>query len=167
MRPVRRLRHEASLSSRIRQQALLQSVLFQDGAELAAQTRGKVTREELYKVHDTVCREALTLMRAKNVDYANESDPFRNFRTFGLLGIVVRLSDKLARLHSLVERGLDQNAVRDETYADTVRDIVNYAIIFEAMARETQGKQAQGNVAPDYLDSEIERAFEGLVIKAL
>jgi len=106
-------------------------------------------------------------MRAKNVDYANESDPFRNFRTFGLLGIVVRLSDKLARLHSLVERGLDQNAVRDETYADTVRDIVNYAIIFEAMARETQGKQAQGNVAPDYLDSEIERAFEGLVIKAL
>jgi hypothetical protein len=95
-----------------------------------------VTRDELYDIHADMGDDALEIMRAKNVDYASEADPFRNFRTFGLLGIVVRMSDKIARLHSLVERGLENNAVKDESYRDTLLDLVNYSVIFAAMAQE-------------------------------
>lgn len=95
-----------------------------------------MTRKELFDSHDELCLSALALMEKKNVDYASEADPFRNFRTFGLLGIVVRMSDKIARLHSLVERGLGNNAVKDESYRDTLLDLINYAVIFAGYARE-------------------------------
>lgn len=90
-----------------------------------------MTRDELYEVHEEMCSDALEIMRLKNIDYAHEDDPFRNFRTFGLYGIVVRMSDKIARLQSLVERGLE-NAVKDEKYSDTLLDLINYSVIFAA-----------------------------------
>ena len=96
-----------------------------------------MTRDELYALHTRTALEALGVMRKKNIDYASEADPFRNFRTFGLLGIVVRMSDKIARLHSLVERGVENNAVKDESYTDTLLDLINYAVIFKGLASES------------------------------
>src|SRR5688572_2671660 len=55
-------------------------------------------RDRLYTTHEALCNKALDVMKKKNQDYASAGDPFRNFRMFEALGILVRLSDKLARL---------------------------------------------------------------------
>jgi hypothetical protein len=72
-------------------------------------------------------------MEKKNSDYASEEDPFRNFRMFGPLGILVRQSDKLSRQRTWVEDGVFQ--VEDESLEDTVLDQINYAVLFLAMVR--------------------------------
>lgn len=89
----------------------------------------KMTRDDLRMLHEALCEEARTLMKAKNADYAAISDPFRNFRLFGELGILVRLSDKLARLRSFLENG--KLEVKNETVRDTILDIINYAVLFQ------------------------------------
>lgn len=85
-------------------------------------------REELWALHQSVCQDALTLMKTKNADYAAKEDPYRNFRMFGRLGILVRMSDKLARLRTFEERG--ELSVKDEQVEDTVRDLINYSILY-------------------------------------
>lgn len=73
-------------------------------------------------------------MEMKNKDYGADSDPFRNFREFGLLGILVRLSDKLARLRTFTERG--ELSVKDESVTDTIIDARNYLVLFEGFRRD-------------------------------
>ena len=85
-------------------------------------------RGDLYDLHTKTCAAALDLMRAKNEDYAVATDPYRNFRQFGRYGILVRLSDKLSRLRTFEERGV--LSVKDESIEDTVRDVINYAILY-------------------------------------
>lgn len=85
-------------------------------------------RDKLYRLHLDTCGNARELMKTKNEDYAVADDPYRNFRTFGRLGILVRLSDKLARLRTFEERGTF--SVADENVKDTVQDIINYAILY-------------------------------------
>jgi hypothetical protein len=91
---------------------------------------------ELYRIHRELCEAARELSRRKNEDYACQSDPFRNFRYFGSLGILVRLSDKLARLRSFEERGVF--SVTDENLRDTVMDLINYAIIYYAYKKSEE-----------------------------
>lgn len=89
-----------------------------------------MTRDELAAHHKKLCDEARELMLRKNHDYANDADVFRNFRAFGRFGILVRLSDKLARLNSFMEKGKLQ--VINETLHDTLLDITNYCVLFDA-----------------------------------
>lgn len=91
-------------------------------------------RQSLYDLHVELCFYALRLMKDKNHDYASEDDPYRNFRTFGELGILVRLSDKLARLRSWTENKTLK--VADESVRDTVLDAINYLILFEGYRNE-------------------------------
>lgn len=93
-----------------------------------------MTRDELLLLHTELTTSAKELMVAKNHDYAGTSDPFRNFRRFGLLGILVRLGDKLARLESFVENG--ELKVKDESVLDTVLDAINYSILFYGYHKE-------------------------------
>lgn len=86
--------------------------------------------DHLVSEHDIFCEEARNLMVKKNADYANQDDPFRNFRAFGRFGILVRLSDKVARLQSLLENGKAE--VKGETIRDTAIDILNYSFLFDA-----------------------------------
>lgn len=94
-----------------------------------------ITREQLLNLHEQTAAKAREVMTKKNHDYAAESDVFRNFRYFGGLGILVRLSDKLARLRSFEENG--NFKVTDESLEDTIVDAINYSIIYLAFKRET------------------------------
>lgn len=85
-------------------------------------------REELLELHSELTRAAKWLMVVKNRDYASDFDPFRNFRRHGLIGINVRLSDKLSRLDNFEEKGVF--AVSDESLKDTLIDIINYAVLY-------------------------------------
>lgn len=88
-----------------------------------------MNRDVLCHMHKALCDSALELMRRKNEDYASKDDPFRNFRAFGALGILVRLSDKIARLQSILENA-GSCAIAEETIKDTVLDGINYFVLY-------------------------------------
>ena len=92
------------------------------------QTSKRLTREDLLHLHEELTAKARQIMVKKNQDYGADADPFRNFRAFGRFGILVRLSDKLSRLRTFVERG--SFAVEDEKVEDTVEDAINYLVLF-------------------------------------
>lgn len=68
--------------------------------------------------------EGADLMEKKNMDYASVID---NISTTGLMGVAVRLVDKVSRLYNL-SKGVD-NKVKEESIRDTLIDIMNYGNI--------------------------------------
>lgn len=112
------------------------------------------TTADLLDLHERVTTEARGLMKAKNEDYAHGVDPFRNFRRHGSFGVLVRLSDKLARLDSFEERG--EFSVKGEAIEDTVKDIINYATIYLALKLEAdQNARPTDPALPVILDHEL------------
>lgn len=66
-----------------------------------------------------VQQEALELFTKKNKDYGD------SFSTYGPLGVIVRMSDKINRLISLNKNGIQM--VDDEKIRDTLIDLHNYS----------------------------------------
>lgn len=64
------------------------------------------------------------LLCSKQHDYGHD-----NIALFGIMGLVVRLSDKVARLKNLQRRQVAAN----ESAIDTLRDIVGYCTIAEML----------------------------------
>lgn len=97
-----------------------------------------MTRDELFKMHEDMCKSALILMKKKNADYAGGgTDPFANFRRAEALGVcsteqafLVRMTDKMSRLASFASRG--ELSVDDETVYDTLEDLINYSVLLAA-----------------------------------
>lgn len=87
---------------------------------------------KINKFHRKICNKALSVARKKRSDYATKKDPFRNFRAFGKLGVVIRMHDKLVRLENFCKKGKLEN----ESVEDAVIDIINYSVIYLAMAGE-------------------------------
>ena len=63
--------------------------------------------------------EALTLFRRKNADYGDA------FAKFGIIGVLMRIEDKIQRALSITKNGI--TIVDDETIRDTLLDLHNYA----------------------------------------
>jgi hypothetical protein len=86
--------------------------------------------------------EGLELIKNKNADYADNEDPFKNFWMSEMVGvsperaILVRISDKLARVSNLLDKEAD---VEDETIDDTILDCVNYFAILRALIEKKRG----------------------------
>jgi hypothetical protein len=94
-----------------------------------------MTRDEMVSFIQQLGIEEIDLLKRKNADYTGDDpDPFRNFRMFGPYGILVRMSDKLARLRTFAERG--QFMIEEEGVRDTGKDLRNYAGLFLAMVSE-------------------------------
>lgn len=121
------------------------------------QPTGKIGVAELLDIHQKttdICRE---VMRKKNSDYTGGTsvdDPFANFNmstAFGIdpiLGILLRIGDKMRRIQSFANDG--GLRVTGETVHDACEDIVNYAILIKAMcierAREAAAKRPYATV---------------------
>ena len=85
------------------------------------------TREEYLREFKALTAKMLEITTAKNNDYGGASDPFKNFRSFEELGILVRISDKMARLKTaIVEK---RKFEVDESLKDTALDLANYALL--------------------------------------
>jgi len=69
----------------------------------------------MQKIHD----DALEVFRRKNADYGD------SFATYGIIGILIRIEDKLRRAISISKNGV--NLVKDEGISDTLLDLHNYA----------------------------------------
>lgn len=68
---------------------------------------------------ECIQHEALTLFVRKNADYGDA------FSKFGLIGVLVRIEDKIQRALSISKNGV--TLVDDEGLRDTLLDLHNYA----------------------------------------
>ena len=80
--------------------------------------------KQLEEIH----QEALELFKRKNKDYGDA------FADFGLLGILVRLNDKIKRAITITETSI--SLVEDEKIQDTLIEIHNYAAMGLMLAGE-------------------------------
>ena len=103
-----------------------------------------MTREELLRFHEQICTDARQLMNLKNRDYAGNhgKEPFANFTRCQAMGIcnteqgfMVRIVDKMSRLSSFLQHG--KMNVADESFKDTVVDVINYMVLLAAFSSET------------------------------
>ena len=71
--------------------------------------------DQMKKIHD----ETLEVFRKKNADYGD------SFATYGIIGILIRIEDKMRRAISISKNGV--TLVADEGIRDTLLDLHNYA----------------------------------------
>jgi hypothetical protein len=64
-------------------------------------------------------KEALELFTKKNIDYGDA------FSKYGIIGVLMRIEDKLQRSMSITKNGV--NLINDEGIRDTLIDIHNYS----------------------------------------
>ena len=92
--------------------------------------------EEIKALHDK-----------KRHDYAQEADPFANFRLSELggidawKGIAIRLGDKYSRLMSFIQKG--ELKFNDESIKDTLMDNAVYSLIALILYEESQENKDQ------------------------
>ena len=84
----------------------------------------------------SVQKEAFEIFLRKNKDYGDA------FATYGPVGVIVRIGDKIARLTSVSSSGV--NLVQDETIRDTLMDLHNYAAM--AVMLLDEGKNVNDTV---------------------
>lgn len=68
---------------------------------------------------EEIQKRAKELFEMKNADYGDA------FATYGIVGVLVRIQDKIQRCLSLTRRGIQ--LVDDESLDDTLIDLHNYA----------------------------------------
>lgn len=71
------------------------------------------------KQYNDIRNEALELFISKNKDYG---DAFANY---GVVGVLVRMGDKISRLQSIKKNGI--TLVNNESLRDTLIDLHNYS----------------------------------------
>jgi hypothetical protein len=71
--------------------------------------------EQLRKIQN----EALELFTKKNIDYGDA------FAKYGVIGVLMRIEDKLQRAMSITKNGV--NLINDEGIRDTLIDLHNYS----------------------------------------
>jgi hypothetical protein len=72
--------------------------------------------------------EVIALVLEKNADYGDA------WRIFGVVGVLVRICDKVLRLENMMGNGGGRiggqvGLVADERWVDTLRDIAGYALL--------------------------------------
>jgi len=80
-----------------------------------------------------VQKEALELFIKKNTDYGDA------FATYGTVGVIVRMGDKIQRLISVTNKGV--SLVDNESVRDTLIDLYNYAAMGIMLIDEKREKE--------------------------
>lgn len=95
-------------------------------------------RDKFIKDIEDTYKEGIEIIRKKNADYAKDADPFKNFKLSEIFdvsverGILIRISDKIARISNLLDKEAE---VKDERIEDTILDAINYLAILRAWLR--------------------------------
>lgn len=79
-----------------------------------------MSKIEKYK---SIQNELLETFIKKNNDYGND-----NLDTFGKIGIMIRLQDKINRYINIKKNNI--HLVEDESLDDTIKDLINYSYLF-------------------------------------
>ena len=76
--------------------------------------------------------DALELFTKKNIDYGDA------FAKFGVIGVLMRIEDKIQRSLSITKNGV--NLINDESMRDTLLDLHNYAAMALMLLNEKTEK---------------------------
>lgn len=93
-----------------------------------------MTQQQFIELLSESYNKNIEISRAKNKDYADTNDAFKNFRASEVLGIsveqgiLIRMMDKMVRASNLLNRPA---SVADEKITDTLSDLSNYAMILK------------------------------------
>jgi len=74
-------------------------------------------------------KEALELFKKKNADYGDA------FAKFGVIGVLMRIEDKIQRSLSITKNGV--NLIKDEGLKDTMIDLHNYSAMALMLLNES------------------------------
>tara|TARA_B100000902_G_C27135401_1_gene825765 strand:+ start:207 stop:509 length:303 start_codon:yes stop_codon:yes gene_type:complete len=74
--------------------------------------------DRVLQLHN-IQKEAFELFKKKNADYGDA------FASYGAVGVLVRIGDKIARLQNISNKGI--HLVDDESLRDTLIDLHNYS----------------------------------------
>jgi hypothetical protein len=96
-------------------------------------TPDKATTSRI-KQMTTIQKEALSIFTKKNHDYGD------SFATYGPTGVIVRIGDKIQRLHSITRKGIAM--VNDESIRDTLMDLHNYCAMAIMLMDEDKDKSS-------------------------
>ena len=84
-----------------------------------------------------VQNESLELFKRKNQDYGDA------FATYGVLGVLVRMGDKIARLQSISTKSV--SLVNSESLRDTLMDLHNYSAMAIMLLDEDEDEDVYEN----------------------
>lgn len=117
----------------------------------AMQANTKTSERDRYFRHfQAITEEMFTTTKSKNNDYGGADDPFKNFREFGELGILVRMSDKFARIKTALAEKREL-LVKDEIIEDTIIDLAVYTVILASWRRmKAEDERRIGKANPSY-----------------
>jgi hypothetical protein len=87
------------------------------------------------KQMEAVQNEGLELFKKKNADYG---DAFANY---GTVGVIVRMGDKIQRLISVSNKGV--NLVNTESLRDTLIDLHNYSAMAIMLMDENKDNETE------------------------
>jgi hypothetical protein len=85
--------------------------------------------------------EALELFARKNADYGD------SFSTYGIIGVLIRIQDKITRALSISSSGIQ--LVEDESMVDTLMDLHNYAAMGLMLMEEGRADNSQDSPISD------------------
>lgn len=99
----------------------------------------KQNKYNLKKDHQQFCK---ILIEAQKLRWRKLCDYNATYRKFGILGIIIRMSDKMARMEHL----LDNKTIRvsNESMRDTAIDLINYSAMLILLLDEQWSKR-RGN----------------------
>jgi hypothetical protein len=105
----------------------------------------KVNRvEQMEKVQ----HEGLELFKKKNQDYGDA------FATYGAIGVLVRMGDKISRLKSITSTNI--SLVNTESVRDTLIDLHNYSAMAIMLLDENEKKVSKSKDTTNYNSNNLE-----------
>ena len=102
----------------------------------------KTKREILFQLQRDTFQSCENIIKAKNADYADDGDPYSNFRSASLFnvhpatGILLRVMDKIQRIKSFIEK--NKLEVQGESFEDACDDIINYMVLIKGYIKDNQ-----------------------------
>ena len=101
-------------------------------------------------------QEGLNLFIKKNHDYGE------SYKDYGLIGVLVRLGDKIKRLQNITNKGI--NLVNDESLRDTLIDLQNYSTMAIMLYDDNNDKNNNDNNDKNNNDNNDKNNDIGLII---
>ena len=124
-------------------------------------------QEKLFETHFRLCEKAFALMKSKNNDYANSDDPFANFRASNIIagvdpakGIMIRLSDKLARIKTFLDKG----SLNNESFEDSIVDSMNYLVLLYELVQDSNDLNKPIPMTEDELIEHIKTVYPEVLV---
>jgi len=148
--PLQALDYHVELARREVRDDVHDGVILWDLEQAAMTAAVLLDEQEAWDVH-----EMEELLVGKQADYG-----CNNILSFGMQGIVVRVSDKQARLANILSKGATP---KNESLIDTLKDIVGYAVVARMLVEGTFVLPLEGDIEAlraDLLDA-VRQAKEG------